>query len=251
MLKKIMLAVVILVVGTLATVYIIRDTLVERAVEEGGTYALGVETDLGSAGLELSGGSLELNNYEIRNPEGFSAENIFSIRKAMLDVNTGSLLDDEVVVDSLIIEGIRLNIEQIDTKGNYQVLMDNIKKLDLGESSSDDQHKIKINKAAIRDIQVTGSLSLSGMKPVEKSYSVDNITMTNLGGKDGASVSEITAMVTKKLLQSSLAAGSGILPEGFGKNVKEAANQKIDEAKEEAESKLKGAAESLLGGGKK
>lgn len=169
----------------------------------------------------------------------------------MLDVNTGSLLDDEVKVDSLIIEGIRLNIEQIDTKGNYKVLMDNIKKLDMGESSSESEHRLKIGKVAIRDIQVTGSLSLTGMKPVEKSYSVNNITMTNLGGKDGANVSEITAMITKKLLQSSLAAGSGILPEGFGKNVKEAANQKIDEAKEEAESKLKGAAESLLGGGKK
>lgn len=251
MLKKIILAIVILVVGTLATVYIIRDTLVERAVEEGGTYALGVETDLGSAGLELSGGSLELNDYEIRNPEGFSAENIFSIKKAMLDVNTGSLLDDEVVVDSLIIEGIRLNIEQIDTKGNYQVLMDNIKKLDFGESSSDDQHKIKIDKVAIRDIQVTGALSLPGLKPVEKSYSVDNITMNNLGGKDGANVSEITATITKKLLQSALAAGSGILPDGFGKNIKQAADQKIDEAKEEAESKLKDAAGSLLGGGKK
>ena len=127
MLKKMVLSVVILAIVALVMVYLIRNMLVEKAVEAGSAYALGVETDLSSASLEISGGSLELNNLEISNPEGFTADNFLSLRKGIFDVDAGSVLDDEVVVDSFIIEGITLNLEQIDNKGNYQVLLDHIK----------------------------------------------------------------------------------------------------------------------------
>ena len=66
MIKKLIMLVGLLVVIGLASVYFYRNTLVETAVEESGDYVLGVSTDLGSANLDLGGGSVDLNDYSIK-----------------------------------------------------------------------------------------------------------------------------------------------------------------------------------------
>ena len=245
MIKKIFLWLIVLVVVAIVAVYFVRNYMVERAVEAGGTYALGVPTDLGSAGLAIRGGSLELNNLEVRNPEGFTAENFLSLRHGFLDVDAGSVLDDEVVVDSLIIEGATLNLEQIDNKGNYRVLMDNIKKVELGESSEKEQ-KFRVGLVAVRDVQVTGALTLMGKK-YEKSYSVENITLRNVGSDNGATVGQITATVVQAIVSKALAAGSGILPEGFGKGLSDLKDEGLQKIESEATDKLKDLGKSLTG----
>ena len=247
MIKKIVLSAVVLFLAGLAVAYFVRNGLVERAVEAGSAYALGVETDLGSAALEIGGGSLSLNNLEVSNPEGFTAEHILSLHRGVFDVDAGSVLDDEVVVDSLIIEGVTLHLEQIDNRGNYQVLLDHIKQMDL--SSSEESQKFRIGLIALRDIQVSGSLSLLGQK-MEKSYALDDFSLRNVGGEQGAKISDVTARVVKALLSKALAAGSGQLPEGFGKNVGGLTDQGLDDLKAAAADRLNDLSKSLSGGNK-
>lgn len=245
MLKKIILAVVVLVLVGLTLAYFVRNLLVEKAVEAGSTYALGVETNLGSASLEIRGGSLELNNLRVDNPKGFSADHFLTLRRGMLDVDAGSILDDEVVVDSFLIEGVTLNLEQIDRNGNYRVLLDHMKGLDL--SSSEKSRKFRIRLVALRDIKVSGALSLLGKK-VEKSFALDNFSIRNVGSDNGATISELTATIVKTLVTKALAAGGGMLPDGFGQNLDEVKDQAVDQIKSEATTKLKDLGKSLAGG---
>ncbi len=245
MLRKIILAVIVIVVAGLAVAYFVRNMLVEKAVEAGSTYALGVQSNLGSASLEIGGGSLGMKNLAIRNPDGFTAEHFLTLRRGVLDVDAGSVLDKEVVVDSFIIAGITLNLEQIDKKGNYQVLLDNIKRLDI--SSSGESQKFRIGLIALRDINVTGSLSLLG-KNVEKSFTLENFSLRNVGSDNGAKISEVTALVVKTLITKALAAGGGLLPEGFGKNLGDLKDKATEEIKTEATDKLKDLGKSLTGG---
>lgn len=244
MLKKIVLSAVVLVIVALVVAYFVRNVLVARAVEAGSTYALGVKTDLGSAALEIRGGSLGLNNLEVRNPEGFTAKDFVTLRHGIIVVDAGSVLDKEVKVDSFIIEGVTLNLEQIDKKGNYQVLLDNIKKMDM--SSSKESQKFRIGLIALRDINVTGSLNLLGKK-MEKSYKLDNLALRDVGSDNGAKISEVTATVVKTLISKALTSGSGLLPEGFGKNLSDLKDQGVDKIKTEATDKLKDLSKSLTG----
>lgn len=244
MFKKFALSVVVLIIVGLAVAYFVRNMLVARAVEAGSAYALRVDTNLGSASLEIGAGSLELNNLAVSNPEGFTAENFLSLRRGMLVVEAGSVLDKEVKVDSFIIDGVTLNLEQIDRRGNYQVLLDNIKRLDM--SSSGESQKFRIGLIALRDIQVTGSLSLLGRK-AEKSFTLDNFSLRDVGSDNGAKISEVTATVVKALITKALVAGGGLLPEGFGKNLGDVKDQGIDKIKTEATDKLKDLGKSLTG----
>ena len=154
------------------------------------------------------------------------------------------MLDDEVKVDSFIFERVTLNLEQIDRKGNFQVLLDNIKRLDL--SSSEESQKFRIGLIALRDIQVSGSLSLLGRK-AEKSFKLDNFTLRDVGSDNGAKISEVTAMIVKTLISKALAQGGGLFPEGFGANLGELKDQGIEKAKTEATDKLKDLGKSLTG----
>jgi len=157
------------------------------------------------------------------------------------------VLDDEVVVDSFIIEGVALNLEQIDRKGNFQVLLDNIKRMDM--SSSGESQKFKIGLIALRDISVTGSLNVLGKK-VEKSSTLDNFTLRNVGSDNGAKISEITATVVRTLISKALAAGGGVLPDGFGQNLGDLKDKAVEEIKTEAADKLKDLGKNLTGGNK-
>ena len=239
MIKKLIMLVGLLVVIGLASVYFYRNALVETAVEESGDYVLGVSTDLGSASLDLGGGSVALNDYSISNPEGFEKEHFLVLEHGLLAVNSGSILDDEVIVDSIVLEGFRLSLEQIDQMGNYLTILDNLKKFDMSSSSESDQ-RLRINKVMLRDIGVDASLTLLGQKRGEKSFTVDNIMLENVGGADGTSVGGLIKTVVSEVLTKATAGGmgfSGIDIDGQIDKLKEEGTGKLEEA---AKDKLKG-----------
>ncbi|MCK5126248.1 MAG: hypothetical protein KAR42_08320 [candidate division Zixibacteria bacterium] len=242
MIKKILGVVFILVIIGIGAAYIYRNMIVETTVEEATTYALGVDADLGSAGLDIGAGSLELNDYTIENPEGFEADNFFEMNLAKLVLDAGSVFDDEIVVDTLVLEGIRLSMEQIDTKNNIKAILDNIKKVDFGESSDSDQ-KMKIKYAAIRDIGIDATATFMGKKQLDKSFVVDNFTMNDIGGDSGATIAEVTSKVLKEILTRASAAGTSQLGIDVDK-LKEEAKDKVES---EVKSQLKGLGDKLKG----
>jgi len=239
MLKKIVIFLILIVIIVLTGAYLYRNSLVKSAVETSGEYALGVETRLGSANLNIGGGSCALNNFEVANPDGFEAENFFELKKGLLDIETGSIFDDEVVVDSLVIAGLTLKFEQIDKSGNYKVILDHINRLDFGESSSDDSEVLlKVKHVAIRDIAVAASVTLLGKKRFEKEFTVDNFTIDNLGN-DPKSVNEITARVLKAVISKAVAQSKNYLPYDL--------NVDLDKLKNEGKKKLESEAKKKIG----
>ena len=239
---KILLIIVLILVIGVGGLYFARNMLVESAVEKGSSYALGVDTDLGSAGLEFSGGTLDLNDFEVANPEGYKSDNFLVIKKGILDVNEGSLLDDEVVVDSFVIDGIELTFEQNDTKGNYKDILDYIKKMNL-TSSSESEQKFQIKKVSIRNISVNTLYNILG-KTGEKKFDVPDINMSNLGGDNGATIAQVTSKIIQ-VVTTKAAESNANIPNMDA--IKDKANEALDNAKDDASKKAEELGKSLLG----
>jgi len=238
MLKKILLLILLVIVIGLTAAYFYRNMLVEAAVEKSGTYVLKVDTNLGSASLDLGGGSLSLSDYTIDNPAGFEGDHFLKLDHAMVAVNSGSLLDDEVVIDSIVLEGFRLSLEQIDRKGNYLTLLDNLKKFNVS-SDSESSKKLKVKKVALRDIGADLSLSLMGKVSEKKSFVLDDFTLKDVGGADGTTTSGLIKTVIGELLTRVGKSGplKGLDLDSQVDKLKDEGTKKIEET---AKDKLKG-----------
>lgn len=210
MIKKIIGICLIVIVIGLGAAYLYRNSIVENSIEEATTYALKVDSDLGSADLGIWAGRLELNDYEIANPGGFQTKDLFAMKHGVVVLDAGSVFDKEIVIDTLILDGIRLSLEQIDTKNNVKQILDNIKQLDLGSSSESDQ-SIRIKHVALRDIGVDATATIMGKKQFEKSLSLDNFTMNNIGGASGTTISGAIATILREVLSRTSSVGASRL----------------------------------------
>src|SRR5262245_65188120 len=101
----------LVVVAGLAGLFFV-DSLAKKAVERGGTYALGVPTELGSASIGLFSGEFELERLRVSNPPGFSQPDFFTLRAMRLDFPLAALREPRVVVPLLEIDGIAIDLER-------------------------------------------------------------------------------------------------------------------------------------------
>ncbi len=250
MLKKIIMWGLFIVIIGLIIAYFGRNWLVERAVEAGGEYAVGTKTVLGSAEVSLRGGRLDLNDLEVRNPTGFEGGDLLDIKFGRVVVDAGSIFGHEVVVDTLLLDGIKVSLTQVDNKGNFLVVLDHIKGLDMG-SSDEDSKKIKITHVSVQNISVEGSLTLLGKRQYKKSFNVDGFAMQNVGGADGSSLRQIIALVVKEILSKTAAAGSGQLSGKLGESLSQAKNNVLKQADSQIKNKIEDLGKKLIGGDNK
>jgi len=250
MIKKLTLWVLFIIVIALVVVYFGRNWLVERAVEDGGEYALGTETVLGSAEVSLRGGKLDLNELEVRNPKGFEGGDLLDIKFGRVVVDAGSIFGNEIVIDTLILDGIKVNFIQNDDKGNFKAIMDHIKGLDMS-SSDESGRKIKIKKVSVQNISVDGSLTLLGKKEYQKSFDIDGFTMRNVGGENGSSLKQIMALVMNEILSKSASAASGQLSGKLGESLNQAKANVLNQVDSEVKNQIEDLGKKLLGGGDK
>ena len=124
------LALLVLLVVVLLGVYIWIDRLAKMAVERGSTYALGVPTTLDSARVGVFSGQMGMTSLNVANPRNFSAPHFLKLKTGQIDVSLSSLRQDTVVIPLLELKGVDVNLEKKSGQSNYQVILDNLKKLD-------------------------------------------------------------------------------------------------------------------------
>ena len=124
-LRGVIVIALLLIVGVVA-LYFSLNGFIKRVVESQGSSATGVATTLGGVNLSPFGGELALSDFDLGNPEGFSSENLFSLGKADVKVQLGSLTGDKIVVDRLHLDGAQVVVAFENGKLNVQELLKQI-----------------------------------------------------------------------------------------------------------------------------
>jgi AsmA family len=126
-LKWIAIVIVLLVVVGIVILYASLDGIIKSVVESQGTQQLKVATTLESVNLSLLHGTLNLNNFAIASPSGFSAPQMMSL--GGLAVDTGGVMqlrNKPIHIPSINIDQPKLVIEQSGGKLNFKALMDQL-----------------------------------------------------------------------------------------------------------------------------
>lgn len=208
---KVGLAFAGVVAVAVAGVVLTADTLAKGAVEKGSERALGVRTSVGGVRLGVLGGDFGISSYAVKNPEGFTADHLFRLDRADLSVGWKSVLGDTVVVEQLSLEGISIDIEMLDGKSNYAVVLDHMKGL-RGKESTEPGKRLVIDDLVIRN--VTGHARFKAEKlgvDREATVTVPEIHMKGVGRKQGGvTISELSSIVLSRVVSAVLREGADI-----------------------------------------
>lgn len=206
-LLKLFVLLLLLVVIALVGVLFYLDAIVKSSVERGATIALGVETTLDSADLEILGGSVELDGLAVANPEGFEADHFLTLDETEVVVTMKSLRQPVVHVPKISLEDLHVVLERRDGKANYQHIMDNLGRFKRpGKEPSADEAEGKryiIDELSIEDTRVDVQLLPVGGSLTTAKVELPVIKLEDIGAKDGKGVllSELSGIIVQAVLE--------------------------------------------------
>lgn len=217
LLIKLVVALLVLLVLIAVGAGFALDSIATKAVEAGGTRALGTPTHLGSADIGLLGGGVTLDGLRVENPEGFSEEDFLALEHGEVEVSLGSLLDDVVDVPLLALRGIDLRLERAGGTTNYGRILESLEKVGGGadQPSGKDAEgkKFRIRELRVEDVTAHVNAAAEAGDLAQITVNVPSIALQNVGtADDGASIAEISAAVVRALLESTIEAGAGKIP---------------------------------------
>lgn len=205
------------------------DDITAAAMEYAGKTTMGVTTTVHDAALHPIAGSLTVQGLTVGNPERFHTPHFLAIGSVACAFSLGNLLEDDVVLPQLAIEGVDINLEQNERGANYQVILDHMKKSEQepppAEQASD--KKFVIREVVLKEIVAHTDVALAGQKLTKVDVKIPEIRLQDVGsGTDGGMLqSQLLATIVKATLEAIITSGHEILPQavvaGLGIGLKE------------------------------
>lgn len=217
----VVLLILLVVVGFIALVGYI-DSVAKAGVERGGSYALGVDTTLDSISVGVFSGEVSMSGLEVGSPEGFSAPHFVKLGEGDVAVTLSSLREELVEVPRLRLSAIDLQLEQKDGRENYEVILDNVKKVTGGSEGEpapappEDEggKKFVVRDLLLEDITVHMSLLGDLVGDLARTeVNIEKIQLKDVGrtgegvGGTGVTMSELSGIIVQAILEGLLDAG--------------------------------------------
>jgi hypothetical protein len=215
MILRLFLAVVVLVVVGVLGVFLYVDRLARAGIERGGTHALGVPTTLEEADVGIFSGTFAMAGLSVANPQGYPADHFLRLDTGNVAVTLSSLREDTVELPSLALSGLDMVLERHGDKANYQVILDNLKRLESGEkppAEPEGGKRFVIRKLEIRGVQVHLDLLPAGGELTKISIPIDRIELSNIGSetKGGVLIRDLAGVLVKAVLGAVIEKGGNL-----------------------------------------
>jgi hypothetical protein len=198
-----LLLLVLLVVG-----FLYLDRIVGRAIEIGGSRALGVRTDVGGVEIAVLRGRVGLDDLEIANPEGFPGEHFLKLGSVRVEVQPRALLADTVVVPRIALDDLELALVGSPQGTNYGRILKNVEALQSGQvppqPDASTGKGFVVQDLVVRNVKATLALEGLGQR-VGTSIDVPEIHLRDVGAGDPVQLAELIAQVTDAVVRSVIA----------------------------------------------
>ena len=246
--KKVVLGAILVLLITIGfSVYYLLsnlDSLVKSAIETYGSEATQTSVRVDNVKIVLQDGSGTIRGLTIGNPKGFAAPHAFSLGEIATQIDLKSLSEDVPVIEHITIQVPEVFFE-LNEKGQNN--LDKLKSnLQSGASSSSSSSSAKSGgsepKLIIRKLIFSGGNIHARVVPQDKDYELKlpNIQMNDLGGKTGATPSQIATQALKVLTDRALAEIKKKGIDQYKAQLEGEVNKRLDTEKEKVGDKLKG-----------
>lgn len=240
---------VALLLVVLIVVWFSLGAIIKSAVERVGPEVTGTEVRLDSAKLSIFDGEGALQGFLIGNPSGFEYPNAFTLGLVGLKVDTSTITDDVIVINSVHIEAPKITYESGEAGDNFKALLNNIQQRvgttdtqaeTEAEAAAGSEKKIIIEEFLLADGDITISHTM-----LEKDLNVPmpDLVLTDIGrNTNGATAAQAARQIFEQISEAvTKAVAESALMEAARQQLEKArqeAEAKIDEMKQEAEQQL-------------
>lgn len=215
----ILLVLVILVVAVVGIVMI--DRVAKAGVEQGGTYAMGVETKLDGIHIGLLSGKVSLDGLSVANPAGFKADHFLKLGDGSVEVSVGSLMEDKVEVPSLKLNNVDIVLEKDKGKANYDVILEHLAKV-TGSDAEPAPDEAEGKKFIIRELVITNvKVKAEVIGGLSVPVTIPEIRLTDIGTESdkGVLLKDLTGIIVTSILTTVAQLPGDLLPGDIGKSL--------------------------------
>lgn len=217
--KKILIALVIIVlvvilgiVGLVAVGISQIDNIVKMGIQEGGTYATGVNTEVDTVEVSLRNGTFDMTGFRLDNPAGFDTPFFLALNDTGVQLNTDRTSTEVITLSTLTLRGIDVYLDKGGNPSNYNTILNNLKRFESQEPAQDGM-RVVIDSLVIEDVGVRlANMPGVSLLSSEVAVRIPQIELRNVGADEPMSFGEIIGLVVKTVLAASVEAGGGIIP---------------------------------------
>ncbi|WP_286234772.1 hypothetical protein [Thalassotalea sediminis] len=179
---------------------------VKAQIESVGQQLTEQKVSVNKVDIQLTKGAGSIFGLTLPNPNKYNYPNAFSLGEITLDIDIESLTSDPIVLDAIVIQKPEAFVEFTKAGGaNIKDLIDTIEKnlpksKQASKPTSDGQPepKLTIKKVILAGTALSVDLSALGNK--EHQATLQDITLTNIGGSEGLPASQIGSVIVKEAL---------------------------------------------------
>ena len=188
---------------------IVKDLLINKGKE-----SLCQQVTVGNIDTSILGSTIKISNIEIKNLEGFKNKNIIQIKNINTDFDFKSVFTNNIVINSVNIEGANLYYELVldkkDIKDNVTVFKacqkNDDKKSDEKPQPKSDQIGKKVNKTFVVKQLVLNNTLLkvsSEFLDINKDINLNKMSFNNVGNSETANkFKDVLKMIFDNVLLS-------------------------------------------------
>ena len=226
---------------------------IRAQIEQQGSKYLGTTVSVFSVDLALTEGRMTISDLDIKNPQGFSKEDAFSVDKITLDL--GEIINEPYVVQTITINAPEVLYEvDKDGKGNLLELKNNLT-ANLPKTSNEPVATDSANPLMIvENVTVSNvrlklnfeQLSTGDLNIETKSYEITLPTFNAgpIGKPNGMPADKVGVAVVNAMLNNVIAAAKTEVKNRLAEEAKKKAKEELDKQKDKlldkANDKLKG-----------
>ena len=194
----------LIVVGALVTVaglmflYKGKDWLVQTAVVRAVESATGVSVGLGSLRIELTQGDGFIKDFRMGNPKGFSRDDLLSVGTGKVTLDIGSVTGSVIRIKTVQMEKVSILFEGSGKKNNMNALEAQVNERSARPEGTKETNskKYRIDSFVLKDVKL--DVRMPGIVKMGK-LDLGDIRMSNLGGQNGATASEIAGRISNEI----------------------------------------------------
>ncbi len=254
MIKKIFLFLVLLALLAAAAVYFLGSTALNKGIKQGvetyGPKVTQTPVTLAEVNLSVFSGKGTLTGLNVGNPEGFKNENIFALGQIDVEVDTGTVFSDKIVINKIYIRQPEISYEKTLRTSNVKKLLENIeaftgpaKDTPVDETPEAEGAKKQV---VIKQLIIEDGTIFVGAMGIGQTVPLPRIEMNDLGENNNKSMAQIIDLVLTEVLKSigpAIASGSDLLKgtaDDAAKALQETGVEKAGEAVNKATDSIKG-----------